>query len=210
MENISKAIVAVMQEVKGIEKSMTVGEGKFSYKGVADQEVKKIIGNAMAKNGLSLLPIDVEATTKIERWEELDYNKNLKTKQSVFTEVKTKYLLLHISGESIQISGYGHGVDAQDKGAGKATTYALKYALLYSFLVPTGDIDDADVMHSQEIETPKPKAMSMNMQSWTDGVNACNTVEELNELFKQKQSIINKNQEVINLFTARKLALTNQ
>ena len=208
MENLSKAIIAVMNDVKGIEKSMTVGEGRMSYKGVPDKEVKKIIGASMAKNGLAMLPIDVEANTKIERWEEADYSGKIKTKQSVFTEVKTKYLLLHTSGESLQISCYGHGVDSQDKGAGKATTYALKYALLYSFLVPTGDIDDADAMHSQEIETPKPKPMSMNLQSWTDGVNACQTIDQLQALYTEKQSIITSNQEVINLFTARKLALT--
>lgn len=208
MENLSKAIIAVMNDVKGIEKSMTVGEGRMSYKGVPDKEVKKIIGASMAKNGLSMLPIDVEAITKIERWEEADYSGKIKTKQSVFTEVKTKYLLLHTSGESLEISGYGHGVDSQDKGAGKATTYALKYALLYSFLVPTGDIDDADAMHSQEIETPKPKPMSMNMQSWHDGLNACKTIEQLQALYKQKESIIIANKEVLALFTAKKLSLT--
>ena len=51
-----------------------------------------------------------------------------KSKQSVFTDAHTKYLLLHTSGESIELSGYGQGVDTQDKGAGKATTYALKNA----------------------------------------------------------------------------------
>lgn len=155
MKEISKAIIKVMQEVKGIEKSMTVGSGNNSYKGVADQEVKQIIGDAMAKNGLCLLPISVDAKTQIDRWEEVDtYSKvagTMKSKQSVFTEVKTKYMLIHESGESIELSGYGHGIDSQDKGAGKATTYALKYTLLYTFLVPTGKIDDADNHHSDSL-----------------------------------------------------------
>lgn len=154
--NLAKAIIKVMQEVKGIDKSMTVGTGAGSYKGVPDQEVKKIIGEAMAKNGLSMLPFDVSAKTEVSRWEET-YNGQTKQKQSVFTEVHTKYLLIHESGESQVISGYGHGVDSQDKGAGKATTYALKYALLYTFLVPTGKIDDADTTHSDNHETPKQK-----------------------------------------------------
>ena len=67
MKNISKAIIAVMQEVKGIDKSMTIGSGSSSYKGVPDQEVKKVIGEAMSKNGLCILPTKVTATTKIER-----------------------------------------------------------------------------------------------------------------------------------------------
>ena len=155
MENLAKAIIAVMQDVKGIDKSMTVGSGSMSYKGVPDQEVKKIIGESMARNGLTMLPIDIQAKTEVSRWEE-NYQGNIKQKQSVFTEVTTKYLLLHSSGESQVISGYGHGVDSQDKGAGKATTYALKYALLYSFLVPTGKIDDADSTHSDSHSTPAP------------------------------------------------------
>lgn len=153
ISQLAKAIIAVMQDVKGIEKSMTIGSGNNSYKGVPDQEVKKVIGDSMAKNGLCILPIDVQATERVDRWEQ-DYNGQKQTKQSVFTTATTKYLLLHESGESQVISGYGHGIDSQDKGAGKATTYALKYTLLYTFLVPTGKIDDADVTHSDSIATP--------------------------------------------------------
>ncbi len=138
-----------MQEVKGIDKSMTVGSGSYSYKGVSDQVVKEILQPAMIKNGLSILPTNVEAKVTTDRW--VDGGKQ---KQSTFTEVTTKYLLIHSSGESIELAGYVHGVDNQDKGAGKATTYALKYALLYTFLIPTGKIDDADTTHSDEVEVP--------------------------------------------------------
>jgi hypothetical protein len=161
MKNLATAILNVMKDVKGIDKSMVVGTGNSSYKGVPDQEVKKIIGESMAKNGLTILPIGIEPTTKIERWEEETFfngkSNGLKTKQSVFTEVKTTYLLLHESGESMELQGYGHGVDSQDKGAGKATTYALKYTLLYTFLVPTGKIDDSDNEHSENKDVPKAK-----------------------------------------------------
>ena len=156
MENLAKAIIAVMQEVKGIEKTMTIGSGQNSYKGVPDQEVKKVIGDSMAKNGLCLLPLEVNATERIDRWE-VEYNGVKQQKQSVFVSATTKYLLLHTSGESQVVSGYGNGIDTQDKGAGKATTYALKYLLLYLFLVPTGKIDDADNTHSDNIPTPQKK-----------------------------------------------------
>ncbi|KIO75254.1 hypothetical protein TH53_21835 [Pedobacter lusitanus] len=153
---LAKAIISVMKEVKGIEKSMTVGKGDSAYKGVPDQEVKKIIGEAMINAGLTILPIGVDAKTRVDRWEETN-SYGTKTKQSVFTETTTKYLLLHESGESQVLEGYGQGVDSQDKSAGKATTYALKYTLLYTFLVPTGKIDDADTSHSEEHEVPTKK-----------------------------------------------------
>ena len=180
--NLAKAIIAVMQEVKGIEKSMTIGTGSNAYKGVPDQEVKKIIGEAMAKNGLCILPISVKPNVRIDRWDALDYNGKPTQKQSVFTDVTTEYLLLHTSGESQVLSGYGHGIDSQDKGAGKATTYSLKYVLLYTFLVPTGKIDDADNTHSDSIETPVKK------QPTVDEVNAkiinAKTLAELKSMFE--------------------------
>jgi hypothetical protein len=160
---IALAILAVMESVKGIDKGMTIGSGGNSYKGIADKDVKIIIGKAMKENGLCMLPTGVKKETTIQTWDEEDpYSKStpkgLKRKQSVFTEVETEYLLLHESGESIVLKGFGQGIDSQDKGAGKATTYALKYALLYAFMVPTGHIDDADNHHSDEAKTPPPAA----------------------------------------------------
>lgn len=181
MENIAKAISQVMAAVKGIDKTMTVGTGSSSYKGVSDQVVKQVIGKAMEDAGLCILPIGVEAKSQVDRWEAKDYNGNPTTKQSVFTEVNTRYLLLHTSGESIELSGYGHGVDSQDKGAGKATTYALKYTLLYTFLVPTGKIDDADNTHSDDIAAPAKQQQAAQPK----GENAAAELPWLNENTEQ-------------------------
>jgi hypothetical protein len=157
---IYEAILNVMKDVKNIEKSMTVGAGNSAYKGVSDKDVKYIVGKAMEKHNLIILPIDIEPKLTIERWEEETYDnyqkKNVtKQKQLVFTEVITTYRIFHTLTEKfVDVKGYGHGVDSQDKSAGKATTYALKYALLYSFLIPTGDIDDTDKTDSIEVATP--------------------------------------------------------
>ena len=159
-----KAIAAVMSEVKGIDKSMTVGEGKNAYKAVSDKDVKKVIGDSMTKHGLICLPKSYQTSMNVERWEE-DTNYGKKMKQSVFVEASCVFTLIHVeSGQSVDIPAYGHGIDSQDKAAGKATTYALKYALLYSFLVPTGSIDDADNGHSNEQPTP-PKETPKTTQA---------------------------------------------
>jgi len=161
MKEISKAIIAVMKDVKNIEKGLTVGSGKSTYKAMSDSMVRNEVKKAMTDNGLCILPISVQATVKIDRWEEADsYNNGaMKTKQSAFTEAHTKYLLLHESGESIELAGYGHGVDTQDKGAGKATTYALKNAILDTFLIIKGDDVDTDKTHSDDLPVP-PKTKS--------------------------------------------------
>jgi hypothetical protein len=128
-------------------------------------------------------------------------------KQSVFTSVKTKYLLLHESGESIEISGYGHGVDSQDKAAGKATTYALKYALLYTFLVPTGKIDDADNENSDNIVTPRPTTpspeiknkieLTPNHKNWSGAVKKLMEGKTTIEAIEQVCNLTPENRELL-------------
>jgi len=175
MKNIAKAIIQVMKEVKGMEKNSNVGSGRNSYNGTKDQDVKEVFNDALAKNGLCILPIDIQEETQIDRWEQ-EYNGQKQQKQSVFTKVTTKYMLLHDSGESIELSGYGHGVDPQDKGAGKATTYALKNCLLYTFLTPVGKIDafltpvgkidDTETTHSENIPTPQPEKKKLTDENF--------------------------------------------
>ena len=151
-QGLHQSIINVMKDVKNIDKAMTVGSGNFSYKGVADKDVKKAIGRSMASNGLTCLTVDIKPTVTVDRWVAEEYGKT-KQKQSVFTEILATYRITHAdSGESIDIVGYGHGQDAMDKSAGKAATYALKNALLYTFLVPTGAIDDTDSNHSNDAQ----------------------------------------------------------
>jgi len=158
ISELMKAVVKVMADVSNIEKNLTVGTGISAYKGVSDKDVKEKVGSAMEKNGLAIFTTKVEPSIQIDRWEEdVIYNGNTqrKTKQQAFTEVKTNYILAHTSGEWIELAGYGQGVDTQDKGAGKATTYALKNILLYTFMIPTGTIDDSDNEHSDSKEVPR-------------------------------------------------------
>lgn len=165
-KSISKAIIAVMQQVRGIEKNARVGSGNSAYDGTKDKDVKEAFSVALADNGLCIVPTSIEEETDIQRWTE-DTQWGAKQKQSVFTKVRTKYLLIHESGESIELAGYGHGVDPQDKAAGKALTYALKNTLLYTFLTPVGKIDDADATHSNDVATPPAApAPKITWDSW--------------------------------------------
>lgn len=153
IDKIAQAIVKVMTEVGAIEKNSEVGAGtNFAYKGVRDVDVKARLLPLMAKNGLSVAPIDIDSELNVERWEEAGYQGKVKQKTQIFLRAKTKYLLMHTSGQWITFVGEGHGIDTGDKAAGKATTYALKYALLYLFMIPVGHIDDADTDASPDPE----------------------------------------------------------
>jgi hypothetical protein len=186
--NLVAAINQVMEEIKGIEKTASVGTGNNTFKAVSDKDVKREVGRAMARAGLAILPISVEPLATVERWEVSEQWGNqpakMKRKKEVFTEVKTKYLLMHESGQQIELAGYGQGVDTQDKSAGKATTYALKYALLYTFLIPTGEIDDADKTQPQATPKAKQTLTGDQFQKALDAIEAGNyTADELRTEF---------------------------
>ena len=202
ISNLVKAVLSVMKAVKGIDKSMTVGTGNNTYKGVSDKDVKKIIGEAMAENGLCIFPIEIKPKVQIDRWEEAG-NGYTKMKQSVFTEVETKYLICHESDEFIEIAGYGQGVDSQDKGSGKSETYALKCALLYTFLVPTGAIDDADKTHSDDIDTVPIRETILSQL-----IN-CETKPEIVALFKKFNATVSKDESLKKAFKERESELLN-
>lgn len=204
VSNLAKAIIAVMKEVVSIDKTSTVGNGSNAYKAISDKDVKEKIMPSMANNGLCILPIEVIPTV-IHKEIVSEYQGQKTIRQSVFTEVKTKYLLLHDSGESMVLEGYGHGVDPQDKSAGKATTYALKYALLYLFMVATGKIDDADNQHSEDLSKEKNNTPAAKKETVPDPAK---TVTE--EEFKKTIDGTEKNiQAVINWASKGKLKLSD-
>lgn len=206
--NLVKAMLKVMFTVQNIEKNMTVGSYGSSYKGVADKDVKLAISAAMIDAGLVILPTGIDPKTKIDRWEE-----GGKMKQSVFTEVLTTYALFHESGEYVEIQGYGHGTDTQDKSAGKATTYALKNTLLYSYLIATGSIDDTDNHHSDTIDTPRntqpaqknesPQKLWLNegTESFDKVVQAMRegyTIEQVRKKYAVNKEVAQKLQDLVN------------
>lgn len=60
--------------------------------------------------------------------------------------------------EFIDVPSLGYGIDTQDKGPGKAISYAVKYALLKTLGLETGDDPDLDqnVKHESEDTTLPP------------------------------------------------------
>ncbi len=176
LSNIAAAIIQVMKAVEGIEKNSTIGTGQNQYKGISDKDVKKKVGEAMANAGLCIIQTKVNPVLRVDRWQDQGTGYQ---KQQVFAEVSPEYLLLHTSGESLSLQGYGHGIDTQDKSAGKATTYALKNTLLYLFMVPTGAIDDTDKTHSDDYHIPPDPIL----EKLKTDLSACESLEKLQEVY---------------------------
>jgi len=64
------------------------------------------------------------------------------------------------SGQSMSVNWVGEAIDTQDKGIAKAATSALKYCLLKTFLIATGDESDSDNDGPSILERRGPAAVA--------------------------------------------------
>ena len=148
----------VMNETPSLEKNMNVGYGNNSYKAVSEKEVLNAIKPLLKKYKLVALPVVGEMSESVETFET--------AKGSTvrpMTSIKVGWKIVDVeTGESEIVYGFGQGADSQDKGAGKAYTYAYKNMLAKTFCLFSGE--DTDNVHSDEItaqmttkKMPKPK-----------------------------------------------------
>jgi hypothetical protein len=144
--SIYKKIHAVMNDVNYLQKDDKVSFGNTSYKAISEEKVTGTIRAALVKHGLVIVPTEQEHS-----------------KEGNLSTVNVKYQITDIdTGEFIVAVSSGTGVDTQDKGVGKAMTYAYKYLLLRTFAIPTGD--DPDKVSSEELDA-KFKQQAIKQQA---------------------------------------------
>lgn len=142
--NVFEKINAVMKEIEYLTKDDKVEFGTTKYKAISEEKVTTAVRKELVKQGIVILPIEQQSENK-----EL-----IRTDKSVnmLTSVHTRYRIQNIEdiNDYIEVESNGTGVDTQDKGVGKAMTYAYKYMLLRTFAIPTGE--DPDKISSAETD----------------------------------------------------------
>lgn len=148
--NLYQKIQGVSNEIRNIAKDMTVGSGSYSYKAVSDLDVTLAVKDAETKFKLCSIPIKQElVNSEVLR----TVKKNGDEGFTFVDTIKMTIKIFDLEGtDSIEIESFGKGIDPGDKGFGKASTYARKYALLNAYKIATGE--DPDSEKSKEINTP--------------------------------------------------------
>ena len=146
-KNLYQRILAIMDDVPYLQKddNVSTGAGK-SYKAITEEKVTTAIRAAMINHGVVIVPVEQE----YDRTDLTLVDKNGNEKVSRLATVATKYRIINVDDPDdyiIAVSN-GEGADTQDKGVGKAMTYAYKYLLLRTFAIPTGE--DPDKISSEE------------------------------------------------------------
>lgn len=137
--NLYEKIQAVTADIKAVEKKLEVGGGKYKYNAVADADVLSAVRRAEKKNKLLSMMIGQEC---LESFNFLNDNNKMVFVDKLKTT--TRIIDLENTADYIDITTHATGLDTGDKGFGKASTYARKYALLNAYKIITGEDPDKD------------------------------------------------------------------
>lgn len=138
---IYEKIAAIMQDVQYLAKDDHVSFGSTNYKALSEEKVTTVMRAELLKHKLAVFPVEQTAS-----------------RAGSITHVDVKYRLVNVENpeEFIEVVSCGDGADTQDKGSGKAMTYAYKYMWLRTFALPTGE--DPDKISTEELESKAKKA----------------------------------------------------
>ncbi len=133
-------ILSIMEAVQRLEKDTNVSFGKTDYKALSEEKVTSILRDQMIKQKLIVFPVEM-----------------FSHREGQITHVDVKYRIVDTeSGQFIEVVSCGDGADTQDKGSGKAMTYAYKYMWLRTFAIPTGE--DPDKVSSAQLAAEQKEA----------------------------------------------------
>ena len=211
--NIFEKMAAITAELQTVAKNLTVEVSKNNkYKAVSERDILDAVKPIETKHGVYSYPASREILESNLLESESTYNGTTTKKTTFMTRIKTIYRFVNIEkpDEYIETITFAEGIDSQDKGSGKAMTYADKYALMKAYKISTGD--DPDQTASEESsytkkpaapksETPKAakqktpremliaklneKGINVNEYAAEKGLNAKTTPERFTELLKE-------------------------
>lgn len=162
-KNIFQRMALITAELQTVAKNLTVSTGgKNSYKAVSERDILDAVKPLEEKHGVYSYPVsrDVLESNLLES--ESTYDGKVTKKTTFMTRIVTVYRFVNVDDpkDYIETVTFAEGIDAQDKGSGKAMTYADKYALMKAYKISTGDDPDQDASKEENYtkKTDKPKA----------------------------------------------------
>lgn len=125
-QNIFQRLHAVMGEVDYIQKEKKAG---MRYSIVSHDAVTAKVRPLLHKHGVVYYPVKIDRGQNGNRTE---------------ADMLVRFVNVDEPTDFIEVATTGYGIDDQDKGPGKAISYAVKYALLKTLGLETGDDPDED------------------------------------------------------------------
>ena len=161
--NIYQRMAAITAELQTVAKNLNVETGKGKgYKAVSERDVIDAVKPLEAKYGVYSYPASRRVLESAALESESEWNGKVTKKTTFFERIETVYRFVNTDdpADFIETTTFAEGIDSQDKGSGKAMTYADKYALMKAYKISTGD--DPDQTASEDVNytrkaAPAPK-----------------------------------------------------
>lgn len=145
--NIYQKMAAITADLQTVAKNLNVETGKGKgYKAVSERDIIDAVKPIETKHGIYSYPANRDILESVMLESESEYNGKVTKKTTFFTRIKTVYRFVNVDepSEYIETTTFAEGIDTQDKGSGKAMTYADKYALMKAYKISTGDDHDQE------------------------------------------------------------------
>jgi hypothetical protein len=157
---------AITAELRTVAKNLTVPTGgKNSYKAVSERDILDAVKPLEEKHGVYSYPVTRTVLESNLLESENSYtdakgNTTVKKATTFMTRIETVYRFVNVDNpmDCVETVTFAEGIDSQDKGSGKAMTYADKYALMKAYKISTGDDPDQDPSEERQYTKATPKA----------------------------------------------------
>lgn len=193
-KNIHQRLAAVMAQVSYIQKEQKKG---MNYTIVSHDAVTAKVRPALLEHGIVYYPVRCEHQHNGNRAE---------------CAMTVRFVNIDQPSDFFDVPTFGYGIDPQDKGPGKAMSYAVKYALLKALGLETGDDPDTESVDYQRIDPavpepqPKkdPKPDNSAAQEAIDCFAKADTLEAANLIWRGLPEALKADQRVIDAAKAAK------
>lgn len=171
---IYQKIAEINRKVKALPKTRKNKEQGFLFRGIDD--VMNELHDVFAEAGVFPVPevIDTSVTERVTKSGSIQF----------CTRSTIVYHFYAEDGSSVSSTVVGEACDMGDKGANKAMSIALKYALLQMFLIPTDEKKDPDYDTPEE-SVPKGILLSNAIKA----MEAVTSRDQLNKVWSTYPSL---------------------
>jgi ERF superfamily len=158
--NIHQRLAKVMEVVTYVQKEKKTG---MNYTIVSHDKVTAKVRGPLLEQGIVYYP--VRCVTRQEG-------------NRTHADMTIRFVNIDEPDDFFEVETFGYGVDSQDKGPGKAMSYAVKYALLKALGLETGDDPDLDQGSSSDYIDPAV----IEVQQFKADISRMGTLEDLEAL----------------------------
>lgn len=137
--NVHQRLAAAMGDVDYIQKEKKQG---MNYTIVSHDAVTAKVRPVLLKHGIVYYPVRCEHVHNGNRAE---------------CSLTVRFVNVDEPADFFDVPTFGYGIDPQDKGPGKAMSYAVKYALLKALGLETGDDPDNESVNYNDEDPHKKK-----------------------------------------------------